>query len=314
MLEQEYYPKNYCARAEDGIAKMRERAGQIFDSEAQFIVGVNGSYARREVTSGSDVDLFFLALSQNMEEVEEAQKAFRAALSNDLGMKMPANHGVFEKPLTIKRLTNSIGGLDDTNENITRRMLLLLEGEWIFNEEKFDHARDLLLEIYVGGGVSKEKIGMFLLNDIMRYWQTICVDYEYKVNSDGKPRAIRLVKLIFSRMLLYSAGVIVVGENFQKELDEKIALLREYLRMWPLRRLEVILGKEISSIVSLKYDFLRAIDDPDIRAKLEAPEVNTLEELDYDKFVQNARKFKSGLFQIIMTRYKYTPLIPSLVL
>ncbi|RYE59937.1 MAG: hypothetical protein EOO82_03855, partial [Oxalobacteraceae bacterium] len=47
-------------RSEDGIARMRAAAAELIGDDDRFIVGVNGSYARREVTGGSDVDLFVL--------------------------------------------------------------------------------------------------------------------------------------------------------------------------------------------------------------------------------------------------------------
>ena len=47
-----------CAiRSEAKIKKMRELAYREFETDSSFVIGVNGSYARREATKGSDVDL-----------------------------------------------------------------------------------------------------------------------------------------------------------------------------------------------------------------------------------------------------------------
>ena len=66
---------------------------------------------------------------------------------------------------------------------------------------------------------------MFLLNDVIRYWRTICIDLEHKVRADNKARDIRLIKLRFSRMLLYASGVLAIGEGYRRSSEEKLESL-----------------------------------------------------------------------------------------
>lgn len=46
-------------KSESVLAKLRTAAMEMFGDDQSIIIGVNDRYARREVTSGSDVDVFF---------------------------------------------------------------------------------------------------------------------------------------------------------------------------------------------------------------------------------------------------------------
>jgi len=164
---------------------MRNAALDRFGDATDFLIGINGSYARREATEESDVNLFFLVTGNDVSCTVKKQAEFRELLKADLNLKLPASSGVFANPLLVDKICE-IGGLTDNNETLTRRMLLLLEGEWVVNEPAFHSARNRLLEKYLYYGPGRDKICMFLLNDIMRYWQTICIDLEHKVYTDNK--------------------------------------------------------------------------------------------------------------------------------
>ena len=47
-------------KSDAAIAKLRKAAKSYFSPNCVIIVGINGSYARREATQGSDLDLFYL--------------------------------------------------------------------------------------------------------------------------------------------------------------------------------------------------------------------------------------------------------------
>lgn len=151
-------------RSDKDLARLRELTLAVV-GKSDLIVGVNGSYARREATTGSDLDLFFLFKGDAGEAI--AAKDELAMVLGESGFKPPSQGGVFEKPLSVIDLTENIGGAFDTNETITRRMLLLLEGEWLANKDAFDDARATILKAYVPDEVRADQISLFLLNDII---------------------------------------------------------------------------------------------------------------------------------------------------
>lgn len=291
--------------ADNAIKKMREVASELFEGRSDIIIGVNGSVARREYTSGSDVDHFFLSTvydSCNRVDVSTEEKSFREALESK-GLKMPANGGVFEGALYEGKLLHPIGGDEDTNKTLTRRMLFLLEGEWIFNQSAFDELRRQLIAQYVSDGLEDDKLALYLLNDIIRYWRTICIDFEYKTSGGEKPRAIRLAKLRVSRMLLCFAGIVAVAEAHDQTAVKKRARLVELFSMQGIDRLDTSLDNKFTEAKECYGKFLLKLDDPDFRSKLELRGQEGMDTQEYTDMVELARNFKAELVGILLEHY-----------
>ena len=280
-------------RSEDNIAKAREVAQQLFGDATEFVIGVNGSYARREATRDSDIDCFFLATNIDIHSLEEKQAKFQNVISGDLGFRPPASGGIFDKPLPVNDIYQ-IGGEDDSNETLTKRMLLLLEGEWLINKRGFDHIRKQLLEQYLYDAPGKDKICMFLLNDIIRYWRTICTDLEHKIRIQGKARPIRIIKLRFSRMLLYVSGVLTIGKGYGLCYEEKVQNLTKLFGTYPIDRVRHLAREKATPALDLYAEFLEALDTPDIRQPLGDEDHDNSSQI-FDEMTEKARQFRNNL-------------------
>lgn len=284
--------------SEQQLSIMRGIAEEIFGNDTPIIIGVNGSLARRECTSGSDVDLFFLGLDDQDEGLAAKQRTYRAELTKR-GIKMPALGGVFEKPLQASKMLDTIGGNNDTNTYITRRMLFLLEGEWVYNAKSFSELRTRLIGKYVAEDLDKRKIALFLLNDIIRYWRTICVDFEHKMLDAKKPRAIRIIKLRFSRMLLYFAGVAAISKTGDLSSEDKRKLLDDLFTQPAVNRMQHVFGAHADIVIQLYSEFLSDVDDADIRAALEQPGSTGMATPEYADLADKARDFKDELLRLL---------------
>ena len=203
-------------------------------------VCVFGSWARGELTAGSDHDWAILTAQPTHEQDPEISAAMRAA-KRHLGGEdhAPGPQQIFGVPFDVHMLVHNVGLDDDSNQNLTRRMLLLLESAALTGST---HAfgREAVLDRYMNDGVKDFWPPRFLLNDLIRYWRTICVDFEgkHRDSHDTDPKWVtRNAKLRTSRKLLFAGGLIpiLLCQGYEKE-QMKTFLLR-WLSAPPLDRL-----------------------------------------------------------------------------
>ena len=184
---------------------------------------VFGSLARNEFTAGSDVDWTLLVDGAANPEHWDTTQRIRAKLGS-LGINPPTAGGAFGSLTFSHDLIHKIGGDDDTNQNTTQRLLLLLESAYIGPGRAYEHVVVSILTRYIEEDLLSPndtpfRVPRFLLNDFARYWRTMAVDFAHKRRVRQADKwALRTTKLRLSRKLLYSAGLLscyLCGEQFR---------------------------------------------------------------------------------------------------
>jgi hypothetical protein len=262
---------------EDTEQQLRERrrALQKVERDEKTAVVLVGSWGRLEATVGSDNDFMCLVDGDCRPEDEIRPTVEQAWEGMGKPGKLPGDEDLFGVPAFSAEL-RTIGLEDDGNQNLTRRMLLLLESRYVLGEEVFRRVKREVLGDYLQDLDKDYHPPRFLLNDIFRYWRTIAVDFERKHRErDGEEWGLRNAKLRTSRPILFASGLLPALECRRLRVNEFSPFLTEQFEATPVDRLASCFLRhdrlDAGFRTLLAYDaFLAMIDDEESRNELEA--------------------------------------------
>lgn len=245
-----------------------------------------GSLARKEIGKKSDLDVFVVAdRGKNLESrlCEYKIYADLIRLNDDLGLPQFSNDGEFLKVHFLDDLINNAGSRRDDSENLfTTRMLLILESVPVLNDQLYYKQLDEVVDHYYRDrhGQEADQVfrPLFLLNDILRYWRTLCLNYEERRNDPHWPWHKKNVNLKYSRMMTVFSTVLPL---VVRPIQEKSELLK-LCGLTALERLaygvdllgDASLSRGWPSVLDTYEDFLKWKEDDDTSKYLEGGHLN----------------------------------------
>jgi predicted nucleotidyltransferase len=327
--------RDESARARAYLNEVLSKELPAYTSDDTSLV-VFGSLARGEWTSGSDLDWTYLIDGQaNSDHLRISQKIEKTL--EKAGYPTPGPTGTFGNMAFSHEIIHQIGGQFDTNRNTTQRVLLLLESHAIGSRTEAHErvlrgviSRYLEEDTHLLAHDSKRyRVPRFLLNDIVRFWRTMAVDFASKQRDRaGKGWGLRNAKLRMSRKLIFASGLLVcfsanLDRSLQSEIstgknDIKVKLashLRNHLRETPLEILagsmeQYGVGEDTAKQLLTAYaEFLDLLDNKPSRDSLSALRSDdSRTDIVFDKVRQFGTSFEQALDRIFFENPLIAPL------
>jgi hypothetical protein len=276
------------------------------DPEASIVL--MGSWGRRERTPGSDDDFLVLVGGEPREDAEPAIARLDGKLGS--GEAKPGTQGIFGQQIFVGPLVDHIGLEEDGNANLTQRMLLVLESVPVVGREAYRRAFEQVVDGYVRDHAKDYRPPRFLLNDLVRYWRTICVDFAGKARAEEGKWGMRNAKLRLNRKLLFAGGLIPVLDCHRLRRGDQRDWLLDALQAPPTDRLaEAFLRYEAidEGLRALgAYDrWIGLLGDGDVRAHLTSL---TRAQAEDDRLFNDVRRIAKEFEQGLVALLFETPL------
>jgi len=312
-----------------------------YASEDTSVV-VFGSLARSEWTSRSDLDWTYLIDGQaNSDHLRIAQEIHKVIGDHPELFRPPGQTGTFGNMAFSHEIIHQIGGQHDTNKNTTQRILLLLESAAIGrNVQAHDRVLRGVINRYLeedthllSHDLKSYRVPRFLLNDIVRFWRTMAVDFASKQRDRaGAGWGLRNAKLRMSRKLIFASGLLICfSANIDPDLQKKISTdtsiendaiklnlvnyIRALVRLTPLETLDrTVKNCDVSAqiaeqLFSAYAEFLSMLSDEATRKALDdlrAKDSRTNET--FGRIRKISEQFEVALGEIFFRNSRLAPL------
>jgi hypothetical protein len=264
------------------LTQLGERLANVGDLLGdRACIYTTGSYGRVEACQHSDLDVF-IVIDDSKEFISKLDITLALAelikASRDFGLPDFSNEGEYLSPFKIDDLVRSLGSRDDDAKNtFTMRLLLLLESRPLVGKAAYEHAVNAVVSSYWRDyqGREQEFIPAFLANDILRYWRTLCVNYEIGRDASHSPKQkLKNYKLKHSRMMTCYSALVYLLNIYKNNGTVHPAEAESLAHFTPLDRLHAIMDdprnrsnesarNAILKIIDLYDNFLANTNRPD---------------------------------------------------
>ena len=280
-------------------------------------IAIAGSLGRMEATPFSDCDLIVVIREEIPLDgalAAELHAAVWRALA-PLGLEAPRRDGIYASPTSRRELLDpaTLGKVDEGLRAFGCRFQFLLEAQPVFAPAAYQALAADIVDRYASRYVAcdPQKEWSYLLNDLIRYFRSLCVTYQWGSLDNPPAWRLRNIKARHSRLLMYAGLLLLLGES-SRETRDKPAWLKQRLPLTPLERIAHVtsLHGEPAAFHRMAgcYDrFLAALAGPDLRRELQLTEtpgdpLAREQNPAYAALKQNADEFLSELLRFVWAR------------
>lgn len=298
------------------LKEISNRMSQIPQLEdSSLCVFATGSYGRLEASENSDIDLFLID-TDDIKQTSNLNKTIINAeiikICRNLGLPEFSNDGLYLKAILLKEIQTYLGSpTDDFNNYFTARLLMLLESKPLYDANLYNKCIDTLIDCYYHDFPDHVKNfkPIFLANDIIRFWKTLCLNYEHKRighndlfdKDDGEHKKMvthtKNLKLKFSRKLTCFSFILCLVD-FDKTINPED--IKQISSLSPTERLEYLKNKNTSvggKIQKALNSYQWFIDKTQIPSSEMIEWIKDKQER--DNAFERSRQFEEELFEIL---------------
>jgi hypothetical protein len=271
------------AVTKDIVARIRDLfpAGKVPGEVVTLAVA--GSLGRMDAAKDvSDCDLL-VVLRDDVLKVESASKGMFDHVwerLKPLNLNPPKSTGTFSKPTSIEQLCDEklFGAAEEDMRTFAKRLLFLLESQPVYEANNYEKVIDAVVnsyaKVYVANDPRKE--WGFLINDLIRYFRALCVNYQWDFRNEHGKWPLRNIKLRHSRLIMYGGLLMLLGECSRERAD-KVTWLKNRLHLTPLERIALVYAENQDTnffrLAGYYNTFLAMLSDSGVRKELNGDQV-----------------------------------------
>jgi predicted nucleotidyltransferase len=299
------------AHSQEVLAELRTR----FAGDKRFVgvqtIAIAGSFGRFEGSRSSDADCIVVLEDDVALRIDVARDALSAITDHLEQMEIGAPNptGSFAKPrrraeLLPDPLKGDMGSDSEATDIISKRMLMLLESRPVLHDAQYHSCVHGIFDRYaqyVRADTAKEHL--YLLNDLVRYFRYICVNYQAKFDLEHESWPLRNLKLRHSRIVMYMGLLALLGEASKYQDDQKVTTVEAGLSLTPLDRIAHVYARNedptFCLVAELYETFLARVSDQTTRDELNGLEYSSR----YDNALFSDLKKNSDTLQTELVRF-----------
>lgn len=300
------------------ISELRERFSTTSSANRLKSISIYavGSFGRGDASRFSDIDLFFIEdggrplkrSTQNIDKIELMADTIK--IMREMDFPSPSNDGEYLRVHNLPEILSKLGGPEDDYQNFfTARMLLLLESRPLYGDDVFERAIREIIGAYLRDfeDHAENFRPTFLVNDIVRFWKTLCSNYEHRRNQRSEngneideakkiKQKLKNLKLGYSRLLTCLSAVAYLSQfsNVEEETIYGMTRMRPIERLVAIRRAQSRMNDRVSKILDSYGWFLEFTN----KASEEMESIFSDKEIRTCAF-QRARNFGDEMFRLL---------------
>lgn len=266
---------------------IKSKLAETFPADNENYKGVCvyacGSLGRFEMTQNSDLDLFFVStedpendpMGKNLNRYLFFAKLYD--VNHEMQFPDPSKCGEYWDFINMNDLLDIGSRKEDFNNSFTARLLLILESKPIYNQEAYDRLVQEIVTRYFADyeDHQDEFYPLFLMNDILRYWYTLTLNYEYRRDDkdDVNKKNWKRLKLKYARLITCFSMLACL---YHKGITPEYVI--ECIKMTPLERLDKLaleheavvdvvaqIKEEYAWFLAMRHNLDNGFDEEDAR-------------------------------------------------